>query len=81
MKKNNTWNIRHLVDESFIPVTQRIIWKIDGFLKIPHCAWVGNSGNCGLANTIYPPPSSTSFLLMTTHPWGLFVGAVALQLM
>ena len=32
MKKNNTWNIRRLVGESFVPVTQRIILKIDGFL-------------------------------------------------
>ena len=23
MKKNNTWNIRHLVDESFVPVNQQ----------------------------------------------------------
>ena len=32
MKKNNAWNIRHLVDESFVPSTQRIILKIVGFL-------------------------------------------------
>ena len=31
MKKNNTWNIRRLVDESFVPVTQRILLKIVGF--------------------------------------------------
>ena len=31
-KKNNTWNIRHLVDESFVPANQRIILKIVGFL-------------------------------------------------
>ena len=23
MKKNNTWNIKHLVDDSFVPSTQR----------------------------------------------------------
>ena len=27
-KKDNTWNIRCLVDESFVPVTQHIILKI-----------------------------------------------------
>ena len=32
MKKNNAWNIRRLVDESFVPSTQRIILKIFGFL-------------------------------------------------
>ena len=36
-EKNNTWNIRHLVDESFVPehnpVTQHIILKIVGFVK------------------------------------------------
>ena len=30
-KKNNAWNIRRLVDESFIPSTQRIILKIVKF--------------------------------------------------
>ena len=30
-EKNNIWNIRRLVDESFIPATQRIILKIVGF--------------------------------------------------
>ena len=34
MKKNNTWNIRHLVNESFIPATQCIILKIVGFLDL-----------------------------------------------
>ena len=28
-QKNNTWNIRRLVDELFGPSTQRIILKID----------------------------------------------------
>ena len=32
MKKNNTWTIRRLVDESFVPSTQRIILKIVVFL-------------------------------------------------
>ena len=32
MKKNNSWNIRRLVDESFVPATQCIILKIVGFL-------------------------------------------------
>ena len=33
MKKNNAWNIRHLVDELFVPFTQRaILLKIDGFM-------------------------------------------------
>ena len=31
MKKNNAWNIRRLVDESFVPATKRIILKIVGF--------------------------------------------------
>ena len=31
LKKDNTWNIRRLVDESFIPTIQRIILKIVGF--------------------------------------------------
>ena len=34
-KNNNTWNIRCLVDESFIPATQRIILKIVGFMDGP----------------------------------------------
>ena len=33
MKKNNTWNITRLVNESFVPANQRIILKIDGFLE------------------------------------------------
>ena len=32
MKKKNTWNIRPLVDESFVQATQRIILKIVGIL-------------------------------------------------
>ena len=32
MKKNNTWNIRRLVNEMIVPSTQRIILKIVGFL-------------------------------------------------
>ena len=32
MKKNNAWNIRRLVDESFVPATQHIILKIVRFL-------------------------------------------------
>ena len=35
MKKNNTWNIRRLVDESFVPATQRIMLKNVGFLVHP----------------------------------------------
>ena len=31
MKRNNAWNIRCLVDESFVRVTQSIILKIVGF--------------------------------------------------
>ena len=31
MEKNNTWNIRRLVDESFVPVTQRFLLKIVEF--------------------------------------------------
>ena len=39
-KKNNAWNIRRLVDESFVPVTQRTILKIVGFiLNILICAF------------------------------------------
>ena len=34
--KNNTWNIRRLVDESFVPATQRIILKIVGFMIAYH---------------------------------------------
>ena len=33
-KKDNTWNIRHLVDESFVTATQRIILKITIFLLL-----------------------------------------------
>ena len=29
-----TWNIRHLVDEPFVPATQRIILKIVGFVEL-----------------------------------------------
>ena len=32
MEKNNAWNIRRLVNESFVPATQRIVLKIVGFL-------------------------------------------------
>ena len=32
MKKNNTWNIRGLVNEMIVPSTQCIILKIVGFL-------------------------------------------------
>ena len=32
-KNNNTWNIRLLVDGSFVPSTQHIILKIVGFQK------------------------------------------------
>ena len=32
MKRNNTLNIRHLVDELFVPSTQRIILKMVGFI-------------------------------------------------
>ena len=39
MKKKNTWNIRHLVDESFVPATQRIILKIVGFLLF-NLVWI-----------------------------------------
>ena len=31
-KKNNTGNIRHLVNETIVPSTQRVILKIDEFL-------------------------------------------------
>ena len=33
-EKNSTWNIRHLVDELFVPATQHIILKIVGFQLI-----------------------------------------------
>ena len=33
-RKNNTWNIRRLVDEAFVPATQHIILKIVGFLIV-----------------------------------------------
>ena len=32
MKKYNTWNIRRLVDELFVPATHRIVLKIVKFL-------------------------------------------------
>ena len=35
MEKNNAWNIRHLVNETIVPATQRIILKIDGFQGSP----------------------------------------------
>ena len=34
-KKNNAWNIRRLVDNSFVPANQRIIFKIDRFIVCP----------------------------------------------
>ena len=34
MKKNNAWNIRRLVDKSFVPASQRIILKIVGFQNL-----------------------------------------------
>ena len=39
INKNNTWNIRRLVDESFVPSThdQGIIMKIVGFLRGSLC--------------------------------------------
>ena len=41
MKKNNTWNIRRLVAETIVPLTQCIILKIVGFLM----AWVSGISN------------------------------------
>ena len=35
MKNNNAWNIRHLVDESFVPLTQRssiLYWRLSDFI-------------------------------------------------
>ena len=37
MKTNDTWNIRHLAGEPFVPATPRIILKIDGFLLQSNC--------------------------------------------
>ena len=37
MKKNNTWNIRRLVDDSFVPSSQQPsvnISEIDGFVRV-----------------------------------------------
>ena len=34
-KIDNTWNIRDLVDESFVPANRFIILKIVGFLASP----------------------------------------------
>ena len=34
MKKNNTWNIRHLVNETIVPLTQRpsvLYWRLSDF--------------------------------------------------
>ena len=46
MKKNNAWNIKHLVDESFVPSTQQasvhIILKIVGFLQKDHAIMLCN---------------------------------------
>ena len=39
-EKNNTWNLRRLVDESFVPATQRIILKIEGFYKAEAVNWI-----------------------------------------
>ena len=33
-ERNNTWNIRCLVDESFVPLTECIVLKIVGFLVL-----------------------------------------------
>ena len=38
MKRNNTWNIRRLVDESFVQATQRtsvLYWRLSDFNTIP----------------------------------------------
>ena len=48
MKKNNTWNIRRLVDESFVPSAQRTsviycrltdLWSQDGWVMPPSLKW------------------------------------------
>ena len=41
--EKNTWNIRRLVDESFVPVNQRIILQIVGFQD---CELGGFCNNC-----------------------------------
>ena len=48
MKKNNTWNIRRLVDESFVPATQRIILKIVGFQLKTIEDWTRKGANTSL---------------------------------
>ena len=35
MKINDTWNTRRLVDELFVPATQRIVLMIVGFHNLP----------------------------------------------
>ena len=44
MKKNNAWNIRRFVDESFVPSTQRasvLYWRLTDFWPI-----TDQSNNC-----------------------------------
>ena len=53
MKKNNTWNIRCLVDESFVPATQRIILKIVWFqIQVMENYILGNVINTTFGKTL-----------------------------
>ena len=47
MNKKNTWNIRHLVDESFVPATQQpsvLYWRLSDF----------RTGDMGQPNILVP---------------------------
>ena len=47
MKKNNTWNIRCLVNETIVQATQRIILKIVGFYETPQVASLQSAASGG----------------------------------
>ena len=55
-KKNNAWNIRRLVDESFVPSIQSIILKIVRFVithLLPGLRWTFDPNNTKLdRNTV-----------------------------
>ena len=66
-EKNNTGNIRRLVDESFDPATQRLILKIVGFYYAMNLLiddskstfyWVLNKCSSGLGTTLVKPSTS-----------------------
>jgi hypothetical protein len=64
MKENNTWNIRHLVDESFGPSTKQpsvLYWRLTDF-KLP----IFRNGNC---RHYLEMPSGTS----KSYKWNVLI--------